>query len=329
VSQVEVTFREMSATRQIVSLPLSHLSIELGHLYMEDFEAGPDRLREMFRQIAPWAQLAQEVCAQSVRPKSARVSTCFLVDDYFSQFSSPREVVPMVLAAAGTAGLRIDYMAREAACAEANGVPLAELVEARLVADPPPGTDGSRPPVHESGWLCNGSRSPRLSFEEAMAPKPNWQPPSENAANRHSIFVDVQIWDEQAGVRRWSCPFLAAVWQLLRLGLLRHMGGAVALPEMLSDPLPDRWADLPAVVQIGPRAAPFSAYRTFSVLSGRFLPVEQAVRTILSQMAVEQGVGQQLVDRATAEELVLPPELVDRIEYAFAGTPWRKEGHLV
>ena len=44
----EAVFRETTAELRTQSVPLSHLSLELGHLYMEDFEAGPERLREHF-----------------------------------------------------------------------------------------------------------------------------------------------------------------------------------------------------------------------------------------------------------------------------------------
>jgi hypothetical protein len=323
---IEAVFEEASATERVESLPLAHLSIELGHLYIEDFEQGPARLEELFHNVAPWARTAADVCAAGVAPQSARVSTCFLIDDYFSVFSSPREVLPMLLAAADRAGLRIDYVAREASCAQTDDVPLAQLVAGRLVADPPPGTNGSRPSVQETGWLSNGVPSPQQSFDEAMRPELAWAPPSENAANRHSIFVDVELWDERSGQRQWSCPFLASVWQLLRLGALRMLGDSVVRPQLWSGDFPDDWKDLPAIVQVHEDAAPFCAYRTFSVLAGRFLPIEQAVRTILSQVAVEQAVTREVLRRAAGERLTLSSEVVDRIEYAFAGTAWRPAG---
>ena len=47
-------FRETTAEPRTQSVPLAHLSLELGHLYMEDFEAGPERLREHFARVRPW-----------------------------------------------------------------------------------------------------------------------------------------------------------------------------------------------------------------------------------------------------------------------------------
>ena len=51
-------FTEESATPRVRSVALSHLSIELGHLYMDDFKAGPQRLRGHFRRVAPWVRTA-------------------------------------------------------------------------------------------------------------------------------------------------------------------------------------------------------------------------------------------------------------------------------
>ncbi|WP_433422014.1 SCO2522 family protein [Microtetraspora malaysiensis] len=312
-------FGEVEAERRVASAPLSHVSIELGHLYMEDFQAGPERLREQFRQVAPWAETMRASWRARVPGGRARVSTCFLIDDYFSRFSTPSELVPMVLEAAAECDLTIDYLARESACAEADGVKLARLVEDRLVTDPPPGTDGSRPPVTETGWLCNGARSPYGGAVQAMGSARGWEPPAQNAKRRHSIFVDVELWDSDSRGRTWSCPFLAAVWQLLRLGLIRNDGELPVRPVPRGPSFPANWDELPAIVQLNPAAAPFSAYTTLSVLSTRFLPVELAVRTILSQVFVDAAVLRQVADRSGGESIPLPDELVDRISYIFLG----------
>ncbi|MEV4294378.1 SCO2522 family protein [Microbispora rosea] len=322
MTPVHATFGEVAAERRIASVPLSHVSVELGHLYMEDYEAGPDRLREQFRRVAPWLATVRSLWQERVPGGRARVSTCFLVDDYFSRFSTPAELVPMVLEAAAEHDLSIDYLARESACAQfedaqSGGVELARLVEDRLVDDPPPETDGSRPPVKETGWLCNGSRSPLTAPMQAMGKTRPWEPPAQNAKRGHSIFVDVELWDEKGPRRTWSCPFLAAVWQLLRLGLLRSDGQVPLPPVALDGGWPRDWDGLPAVVRLNAQAAPFSAYTTLSVLSPRFLPVELAVRTILSQVAVDDEVLRQVATRSESEGVRLEEELVDRISYVF------------
>lgn len=311
------SFHEAAAQPRVQSVPLAHLSIELGHLYSEDFAGGPEQLRRAFALVAPWAEAARRIGAAGAGGKAPRVSTCFLVDDYFGTLGPPAEVVPQLLAAAAESGLEIDYLARESGCVEADGVPLARLVAERIVADPPPETTGLRPPVTETGWLCNGQRSPGGTAAEAMEPVDGWRPPVQNAARRHSVFVDVQLWDEHRGRRTWSCAYLAAVWQLLRLGLLRSRGARVAVPQPRPGELPEQWDQLPAVVALNPRAAPFCAYRNVSILPGQFLPTEQAVRTLLSQVAVDADAARQARERGEAEGLALPAEPVDRIGYVF------------
>jgi hypothetical protein len=74
---------------------------------------------------------------------------------------------------------------------------------------------------------------------------------------------------------------------------------------------------MPAVVQLEPRAAPMRAYRTFTVVDSRFLPIEMAVRTILGQVAIDPIVARQILDRARDEAIDLPTEAVRRIAYVF------------
>jgi hypothetical protein len=146
-----------------------------------------------------------------------------------------------------------------------------------------------------------------------------WMPPLQNAARRHSIFVDVQLWDEKAGRRTWSCPFLAATWQALRLGLMRHNGEPVVEAADPPDTWPASWSQLPTIVKLNPAAPPFAAYTSTSILSSRFLPVELAVRTILGQVWTDPTVAAQITERSQAEKLQLPIEPLDRIRYVFAG----------
>jgi hypothetical protein len=303
----------------VQSVPLSHLSIELGHLYFEDFAAGPDALRDYFRRVAPWARAAREVAIEGLAGRTPRISTCFLIDDYFGPSSSPTAILPELLRAAEENGLVIDYLARESACAEADGVPLARLVEERIVAEPPPDTNGSRPPVSEVGWLSNGQRSPVAHAGEAMGRATPWRPPVQTSATRHSVFVDVELWNEPRGGRVWSCAFLAAVWQLVRLGMLRYHGEPVAVPQEGDGAFPGDWNRLPAVLKLNANAAPFNAYRALSILDSRFLGTEHAVRTILSQVSVDPRLVDQVAQRSRGEKLALPAEPVDRISYVFQG----------
>lgn len=307
----ETTFRELAADDRVEAVPLSHLSVELGHLYIDEFEAGPEHLRAHFERVAPWARTAYETAAPG---RKARISTCFLIDDYFTRFSSPARVLPAIVDAAKEFGLEIDYVARESGCAVAAGVPIASLVSGRLTTQPAPGTNGSRPPTLEAGWLSNGQRSPAGDGREAMS-RTVWAPPVEIGAVNHSVFVDVELWSEKDGQRTWSCAYLAAAWQLLRLGILRNAGASVVHPEPLSGDPPDDWDDLPPVVQLNPNAAPFCAYRTMSVLPARFLHIEHAVRIILQQVAPLPAVIDQVMKRSASEGIQLAVDLTDRIGY--------------
>ncbi|MFF8590448.1 SCO2522 family protein [Streptomyces sp. NPDC015220] len=319
----EAVFRETTADPRTQSVPLSHLSLELGHLYMEDFEAGPQRLREHFAQVRPWVEAARAAAAARTGGRRPRISTCFLIDDYFTRFSSPAELVPLLLAEADRAGLVVDYLARESGCAVTGKVPVAEAVAGRIVESPPPGSYGNRPPAAQTGWLANGERSPVARAPQAMKPAAAWQPPRETAARRHSVFLDVELRsDDPDGHRTWSCPFLAAVWQLARLGLLRNEGEPVFVPHPhTAAGFPEDWDELPALVRLNPGADPFAAYRTCSVLPNRFLPVEHAVRVVLDQIEVDQDALRQVAQRSARENAAVPDSVADRVSYVFYAGP--------
>src|SRR5690606_42147273 len=136
-------------------------------------------------------------------------------------------------------------LAREPACWEMpigragrgseERVPLAERVAARIVAAPPRNSNGGRPPTRESGWLCNGTRASDSGPAQAMHHTP-YVPAEEVGKRNHSIFLAAEMWSRQVeqvdgitpATTKWACPFLAAVWQLLRLGRIGELGGAVA-----------------------------------------------------------------------------------------------------
>ncbi|MBS2964587.1 hypothetical protein KGA66_16140 [Actinocrinis puniceicyclus] len=312
---MDTSFRETSTLRRVQDVAYSHLSVELDHLYMEDFLLGEQHLRSRIEQVAPWFETAVrtfEARRPSGRP---RVSTCFLVDDYFSNLIPPAELLPMLREAADKGGVRVDYVARESACAQYEGVEVAAIVAGRLVSVPVEGTDGSRPPVAESGWLSNGQRSPSGPAEALRMHA--WQPPVEAEARQHSIFVDVQLWSEKDGERLWSCPMLAAVWQLSRLGLLRDHGRTIIQPRPLPEDLPAEWSAMPAVIQLNRSAAPFHGYCTLSLLDSRFLGIEHAVRVILDQVTQDAEVMTRVVQRALQEGMRVAQDVTGRIAYTF------------
>ncbi|THV42028.1 hypothetical protein FAB82_08440 [Glycomyces buryatensis] len=313
---------------------MSHLSIEVGHLYADDL-ARPETLRSEMASAAAWVDGTTAALSKRLGGKKPRVSTCYLVDDYFHQgLPAPEKLIAVVEEAAADVGLRIDYLARESGCAMMGQLDLAELVAGRIVSEPAPGTNGSRPPVNQSGWLCNGVRTPQTP-RVAMSRPDKWVPPSQNARREHSVFLDVELWNDTPEGKLWSCPMLAAVWQLLRLGVLRDQGRRIGVPASRSsvapvehghDPesegvarYPDTWKDMPAILQLNQKAAPFPAYRTVSVLSVDFLEVEHAVRLICSCVSPDHGATQAVRKAAEREGMELPEELVDRLSYIFQG----------
>jgi hypothetical protein len=339
----DVTFHEAREAAQVESVPLAHLSIEVGHLYREDLETqGPDdRLRKQFAQAKHYIDAA--VLLQKARyGKRARISTCFLIDDYSPSdterkpVAAPRDAVKLLTETARAHGFQLDYIVRESGCVastdrpragEKDHVRLADIVAGQLVAEPVEGATGFRPPTSESGWLCNGRRSPESEHAQAMSGL-QWEAAEEYGYRHHSVFLDAQLWteiqerDQNSGhllVRRnWSCAFLASVWQLMRLGLLRNEGKAVAKPYLWTgDDWPDDWSDMPTVTQVNPGAADFAAYRAVSVLPSSYLPIEHAVRMVLNHVLVDSLILSEIVERAAREEITIPRSPTERLSHVF------------
>ena len=53
-----VTYSEATDHDRIRAVPLSNLSIEVGHFYMEDLLDGEDRIRTHFQRVMPWIKAA-------------------------------------------------------------------------------------------------------------------------------------------------------------------------------------------------------------------------------------------------------------------------------
>ena len=345
-------YSEATERPRIAPVPLSHLSIEVGHFELKSIAETPHRIREEFRRIVPLVAAFTE-SARIQFETEPRISTCYLIDDYFlddgDTVRTPAKILPRLLRAAEEAGLRIDYLVRESACAQtsifADGVPLgepipvAEMVAARLVPEPAPQDNGGRPPTAESGWLCNGRRSSLSEPTQAMRDR-KYVPPMAFSAHEHTIFIDVELWSKSMveGVEHtlWSCPFLAAVWHLLRLGMLRYGGVPVVAPQVyaLDGPessrsqgipagpdaagipeepdWPQRWADVPPVVQLNRDAQPFAAYQALSMLPKRYIEIEHAVRVILDHLDLDDDVTDQIATAGAAERISVSAKISER-----------------
>ncbi|MFF3228670.1 SCO2522 family protein [Nocardia suismassiliense] len=317
-----VGYSEETERARIDRVPLSHLSIEVGHFYMNEIANDMDQVVREFRRIVPLVEAFIASARVQFGPR-ARVSTCYLIDDYFQPDTDPREILGKLLTAADETGLRIDYLARESGCWQADpfvdGVPLdepirlAEMVAARIVAEPEiSSSTGRRPPTAESGWLCNGRRSSLDEPAQAMRVQP-YRPPEEFGRREHSIFLDVQLWSKRPELvngrneihTKWSCAFLASVWHLLRLGMLRYDGAAVVVPQpwRAGDGWPSRWREIPAVVQLNSDATPFAAYKALSMLPKRYLAIEHSVRLILDHIDLDGDVVDQIIRCGVYDEV--------------------------
>ncbi|KZM75037.1 hypothetical protein AWN90_23895 [Nocardia terpenica] len=325
-------YSEATEQPRIAAVPLSHLSIEVGHFYLNDIVGAADRLRDEFRRMVPLVAAFRD-SARIQFGADARISTCYLIDDYFQPDTDAAKILGNLLGAASDAGLVIDYLARESGCWQTerfvDGVPLgeslavAEMVAARIVAEPAPPDSGRRPPTAESGWLCNGRRSSEHEPPQAMRGR-TYRPPEEFGRREHSIFLDVQLWSQQVGAggvatTRWSCPFLAAVWHLLRLGMLRYHGAAVAepYPWPLADPWPHNWFEVPPLLQLNPQAAPFAAYKALSMLPKRYLGIEHAVLLILDHLDLDDDVAELITASGAAEHIpvTVPARVSERLSH--------------
>ena len=328
---VDVSYQEVTQTAKVDAVPLGHLSVETGHLYLEDFADGDRRIVRQLEQAAPWLDAANKRIRKRFG-RTARISTCFLVDDYTPPRSNveqpkPSDVVDIVTAAAEQTGFRIDYLAREAGCAVAYERPysgprdqsaLADIVAGLIVEEAAVGANGSRPPTAQTGWLSNGERSPAVSV--AMD-APDWEAPEEFGKYRHSVFVDIELWSQDSAERQYSCSLLSSVWQLLRLGLLRNAGQAVAKPYHFGpgEAYPDLWQQLPSITQLTPDAAPFAAYEVFSILPQYYEAAEHAARIIIDHLRFDPAVLKQTADRAHDEtnQVTLPDNPAARVSHLF------------
>lgn len=319
-------FQERSRGTTVHNLPLSHLSIEVGHFYMEDLENGEEPILAQFKRVKPWLEAAKAsvVCGD----EKPRISTCFLIDDYFQAWPDAPMIMEKLLRLARQAEVPIDYVARESACARRkDGFQVAELVAKRILEEPEPERDtGGRPPAMLSGWLSNG-KPPRESGVLEVMEAHDWNAPQEYGKRNHSIYVDVELWrdradpgadeDEILNKRLYSCPFLAAVWQLVRLGLLRKDGAPALEVTDFDGEWRAEWSLFPDIVKVNPNAKPFYAYQSLSIMPQNFLVIETAVRNIIDHVLFDPAVVDSLQIRAQEKNINLPTVVSERISNHF------------
>jgi hypothetical protein len=139
-----VTYSETSAKLRTERFGMSHLSIEVGHLYAD--ELTEERLRAEIAAAAGWSGAATAAMGRRLGHRVPRVSTCYLVDDYFrDDLPEPDTFLTLLDDAADRANLRIDYLVRESACAELDALDVASpddldpVLHARTLGQPDDG----------------------------------------------------------------------------------------------------------------------------------------------------------------------------------------------
>lgn len=277
------------------------LSVEVGHLYLDTMT------EESIRRSAREAQLWIPALLKQKEWNGRCISICVLIDNYhpfqrgkdaYTEVSAPEAIVKIF----GEGGVVVDHVVWEKACADDVAV-LKDLIE----AEPRQGAGSRVGEIQQTiydktrGWLSNGivSRdhvvgdSSGLLQHRAPTPRADSDP-----RYTHAISLDVEMWSHKDDHVEWSCPMLAAWWQLVRLGALHQLNGH---PE-------------PAGTWSRKDAEPLHAKRTLTLLSTKYLEVEHAVWNILRQVALPDSWLGGLQEGA--ETLGLRAHL-DRIAYQF------------
>jgi hypothetical protein len=299
-----------AAAREDAGIAFSDLSIEVGHVEPNSFRRGVAHLENHLRRVTPWLGPARTAWGSA--DSGARTSTCFLVDDYTAPIPPPSEVIPKLLKAAGQCDIAIDYLVRESAYAGCDALSLARYIESRTADGDSRAAGGPVRSVAPSAWLADGERRPSPVTADGSV-----NGDSEQTEPSDSIFMDIRLWPGNTSGQGWSCSFLAAVWQLARLGVVNDTSIAYGTPwekRSLSG-----WNELPPVIQLNQDAAPFRAYRTVSILESRYLPIEAAVRIILKTISTEPEILNRIAARGSREDVRLPAKLTDMINYVFVG----------
>lgn len=317
------------------SRALVDVSLELAHVYPSEIKRGAGGWRDGEREAAkraiealvvreaPWARLLRDALLEAGR--SVHVSV--MVDDYSAAVdaSCVVDIARFVTRTLETVGVPVEHVALESECVHG-----AERMLRQVLPTPPGGIHigtGNTPLGTPAGlpgpWLTNedhGPSTPRLPAaaidadpfadpDEASEMADEYKTDEDTGAAEcdpspggHSINLDVELWSGTAVARRWSCPTLAACWQIGRLGALRDSDNrpirfgvpANALDQLLAD----EGRDLPMP----------AARTTVTILDPRMQKVEHAVRSVLSRVVIPPE---------WCSHLRSPQDHLERIGYIF------------
>ncbi len=264
---------------------VADLSLEFGHFYLRDADSAS--IEREARQEAGWVRPLLE----AQESEGNTVSTVVMIDDYFladDERGDLQDKGHAIVEAFEAEGVRVDRLVRESQCAEtvhqlerSYFIPRLDAADSAMV-----GTERV-PDTPARRWLDNGEPGAQVVATQTSTENvTTWGNPLEQSGSRaapprrppprprapHSIHLEAELWSGDPRVRVWSCPILAAWWQLIRLGLARDDA--------------DARIDLAFGPGLHEDASPLAAKRTLTVLCPEFLPVEAAVRAILERVVI-------------------------------------------
>ena len=288
--------------------PLRSASVELFHMYgiwtadvarhaAQARDRGDDPEGAVVDDVRGIAKRCARLSAAWLGPYlerlGTRASTCILIDDYFRVQNELLDglkwttVAAEVVSAYQAEGIEVDFVASEAGIAAS----VSELLD-RLVPTPDPGAGsvagaGTEAKGAGSLWINNLEPKPPSAPSAWAARSSGGAPPPARVSSaalsvtrQHSLRVDVEVARraEPANGRDqpYSCPLLAAWWQLLRLGVVGDVGADKEFAH--------------AIARFSDRDRSFRADASLSLLPATVLDVEAAVRLIL-QHVVRPPVG--------------------------------------
>ncbi|MGN6258675.1 MAG: hypothetical protein ACTHN3_13150 [Solirubrobacterales bacterium] len=280
------------------------VSIEVMHIYRTAW--APEQLARHAVREAGWV----EAIVAGLDRRGRSWSICMLIDD-----TDPRtdgdELEERLCEAWSTTGFPLDHVVRESECGASIGRMIEQFTgEVEFGLAGALGTAVHLPPVdvlaERRRWLTNGepARPPntRLGAVELNEEpgEAGVQPVRVTGSRMHRIHLDVELWSATgSGAPTWSCPTLAAWWQLLRLGA-PHLGA-----EPLSSPT------------AAGRPLPLHGRSTLTLLPAGLLEVEHAVRAILERVVIPVSWLPASVD---GEPAASAGSHLDRIGYVFTNS---------
>jgi hypothetical protein len=283
------------------------VSIEVLHVYPA--QSTPEILARQAEREARWV----ETITGALDRRGRSWSICMLIDDTNPRWD-PQEVEGRLHAAWAGTGLPLDHSVRETECVRSIDRMVERFTgEVELALAGALGTAVRLPPIdvvaERRRWLGNGEPA-RPSTTRLGAAELDEEPGEADilptrfigwrGSRTHSIHLDVELWSTVGqGPPLWSCPMLAAWWQLLRLGA----------PHVDDEPLASPLA--------GGRPLALHARSSLTVLAPRLLEVEDAVRTILERVVLPED---WLVEDPTRQGQPTAASHLDRIGYVFTNS---------